>query len=62
MKTIKARDIKAGMWICRIYPNGAFSPFKQVNSVRQLGNGSAVTVVIDSRHMYFDALSTVGVK
>lgn len=62
MKTIKAFKIKVGMWICRMYENGGVSPFKEVKAVRYIGNGSTVVVAIDSRYMYFDALSTVGVK
>lgn len=62
MKTIKARDIRVGMWVRRIYENGGFSPFKEVKAVRYLGNGSTVVVAIESRYMYFDALSTVWVK
>lgn len=62
MKTIKARDIKVGMLICRSYGDGCLSPFKEVKSVRTIGNGSTVVAAIDSRYMYLDSLEDVGVK
>lgn len=62
MKTIKARDLKVGMWICRMHESGDLSPLKEVIYVRYIGNGSTVVVVIDSGYMYFDLLEDVGVK
>lgn len=62
MKTINAHDIKSGMWVCRIYSNGEYSPFKEVFSVKYLHHDDAVKVETESRFMYFDLLEEVGVK
>lgn len=62
MKTIKAHEIKVGMFICRIYANGTCSPFKEVFGLKHFTYYDTVKVQTESRFMYFDLLEDVGVK